>query len=232
MSTDPSTRWRAGAVAAAVVAVAALVGLGGWAAARPEPTAGDGLAALADPTPSPTASTPSTPSPTPSVTVSARAADPASARPAQAPRPTRLRVPGLDVDAAVRPVGVQDDGAMVIPAEPTTVGWYRYGPAPADPAGHTVIAGHVATIEDGPGALAPLEGAEPGMQVEVVDADGTVHRYVVRGRETISKKRLPTEEIFARDGDPLLVLITCGGEYIPELGSHRDNVVVTAEPVG
>lgn len=228
MSTDPSARWRAGAVAAAVVMVAALVGLAGWASTRPDPTAGDGLSALADAPASPASPTPSA---TPSVTASARAADPASQRGEQAPRPTRLRVPGLDVDAAVRPVGVQDDGAMVIPAEPTTVGWYRYGPAPADPSGHTVIAGHVATIEDGPGALAPLEGAEPGMRVEVVDADGTVHRYEVQGRERISKKRLPTEEIFARDGDPLLVLITCGGEYIPELGSHRDNIVVTARPV-
>ncbi len=234
MSTDPSRPWRAGALVAAIVAVVALVGLAGWALTRPAPTAGDGLAALTvDPTPAPTAATSSpTPSVTPSVTASARPADPRSVRSAATPPPTRLRVPGLDVDAAVRPVGVQDDGAMVIPAEPTTVGWYRYGPGPADPAGHTVIAGHVATIEDGPGALAPLVGAEPGMRVEVVDADGTVHRYVVRGRETISKKRLPTETIFARDGDPLLVLITCGGEYIPELGSHRDNVVVTAEPVG
>jgi sortase (surface protein transpeptidase) len=90
----------------------------------------------------------------------------------------------------------------------------------------------VATIEDGPGALAPLVEAEEGMVVEVVDGDGTVHRYEVRGRERISKKRLPTDEIFARDGDPLLVLVTCGGEYIPELGAHRDNIVVTAEPVG
>ena len=121
---------------------------------------------------------------------------------------------------------------MVIPAAPTSVGWYRFGGAPADAKGNTVIAGHVATREDGAGALAPLRGAEPGMRVTVTTSDGEEHDYEVAGREAVVKKALPVDEIFARDGRPLLVLITCGGEYLPELRSHRDNIVVTAVPVG
>ena len=223
---DPGRRWRAGAVVAAVVAVVAALGLAGWALNRPAPTAGDGIAALAE------TSAPATPTPTPSVRASARPADPQAVRArTPSPPPTRVRIPDLGVDATVRPVGVQEDGAMVIPAAPTSVGWYKYGPAPSDPSGHTVIAGHVATQEDGPGALAPLAGAEKGMRVEVTDADGTVHRYVVRGRENIHKAALPVDEVFARQGAPLLVLVTCGGEYLPELRSHRDNVIVTATPV-
>ena len=70
------------------------------------------------------------------------------------------------------------------------------------------------------------------MEVEVLDGDGTTHRYEVVGREAISKQALPVDRIFARDGPPRLVLVTCGGEYVPELRSHRDNVVVTAVPVG
>jgi sortase (surface protein transpeptidase) len=89
----------------------------------------------------------------------------------------------------------------------------------------------VATREDGKGALAALREAEPGMEVIVTTADGTEHRYEVTGREAIVKKALPVAEIFARDGRPLLVLITCGGEYNPQLRSHRDNIVVTATPV-
>ncbi len=221
-----SRRWWAGAGVALVVALAAVVALLGWVAGRPAATSGDGLAALR---PTPTASS-ATPTPTPSVRASARPATPGAAAP-EVPAPTRLRIPALGVDATVRGVGVQRDGAMVIPASPTSVGWYRYGSAPADPVGHTVIAGHVATREDGPGALASLTGAERGMRIEVVDAAGETHRYVVRGREAIRKKALPVDEIFARDGKPLLVLVTCGGEYLPELRSHRDNIVVTATPV-
>ena len=69
------------------------------------------------------------------------------------------------------------------------------------------------------------------MRVTVTTADGTEHDYEVVGRRAIVKKALPVDEIFARDGRPLLVLITCGGEYLPELRSHRDNIVVTAVPV-
>lgn len=230
-STPQARRWSVAAVASAVVAVLALVALLGWAVTRPDDRAGDGLAALTatSASPTPAATSPSGPEPTPSIRATARPATPDAVE--RAPAPTRLRVPDLGIDARVDPVGVKDDGAMVIPAAPTSVGWYEYGSAPADPEGHTVVAGHVATREDGPGAFAPLVGAEEGMEIEVTDADGEEHRYVVRGREAIRKKALPVDEIFARDGKPVLVLITCGGEYIPELRSHRDNIVVTAVPV-
>jgi hypothetical protein len=40
---------------------------------------------------------------------------------------------------------------------------------------------------------------------------------------------LPLDRLFARDGPPRLTLITCGGPFLPEFGSYRDNVVVVAE---
>lgn len=237
MSGSPSGRgWRLGAVLAALVALACVVTLAVRVVTAPADVEGDGLAALrpaTSPSASPATSPTTGPAPTPSLRATARAADPESARSGdRAAPPVRLRIPDLGVAADVRPVGVQDDGAMVIPAAPTSVGWYRYGAAPASPEGHTVIAGHVATREDGPGALAPLAGAREGMRVEVTDADGVEHTYEVTGRESVRKKALPVDEIFARDGAPRLVLITCGGEYLPELRAHRDNVVVTAAPVG
>ncbi len=227
---DQAKSWNAVAVGAAVVSVAALVGLLGWGLTRPGDSAGEGIADLTAASSSPTPTPPTAASrtfPRPSV----RDASVGSLQLSSAPPPTRLVIKDLDVDATVDAVGVQDDGAMVIPAAPTSVGWYRFGSAPTDPEGHTVIAGHVATPEDGPGALAPLRGAEPGMVVSVTDADGEVHDYEVVGREKIVKKSLPVDEIFDREGKPLLVLITCGGEYLPELRSHRDNIVVMAEPI-
>ncbi|MGF1662201.1 MAG: class F sortase [Kineosporiaceae bacterium] len=223
---------------AAAAALVAGVAVAGWALTRPGDSAGADLASLReddaaagtapDPAPSEAASAPAAPAlPRPAVR---DASIDALAAPATVP-PSRLVIPDLGVDATVDAVGVQPDGAMVIPASPTSVGWYRYGSAPADAAGNTVIAGHVATREDGPGALASLVEAEPGMRVEVTASDGTVHAYEVAGREAIVKEALPVDEVFARDGRPLLVLVTCGGEYIPELRSHRDNIVVTAVPV-
>ena len=232
-----TTAWWAVCVTAALVS-ATLVG--GWWFSRPGDSAGQDLASVraAAEAPAQDTSQPSEPSSSPSSTAvpliprpQVRDASLDALQAEATPTPSRLVIPDLAVDAVVESVGVQPDGAMVIPASPTSVGWYQYGPAPADPEGNTVIAGHVATREDGPGALAALRQASPGMRVEVTDAEGTVHAYEVVGRESIVKEALPVDEIFARDGRPLLVLITCGGEYIPELRTHRDNVVVTAVPL-
>jgi sortase (surface protein transpeptidase) len=135
------------------------------------------------------------------------------------------------VDAAVDAVGVQDDGAMVVPAEVDRVGWYRYGPEPGAAEGNAVLAGHVDTIAQGPGALFELRGVEIGAEVVVTDAAGTEHRYQVVSRQTITKTDLPVEQVFARAGEHRLVVITCGGEYLPGSRRYADNVVVTAVPV-
>lgn len=160
----------------------------------------------------------------------------ATARPAspagqeQRPAPVRLAVPALGVDTAVDPVGVEPDGQMTIPAEVDRVGWYRFGPAPGD-GGSAVLAGHVDDREQGLGAMAPLRDAEVGDEVAVTDAAGTTTRWRVVSREVIEKQVLPLDRLFARDGPARLTLITCGGPFLPEFSSYRDNVVVVAEPL-
>jgi sortase (surface protein transpeptidase) len=142
----------------------------------------------------------------------------------------RLTAPALGVDSAVDPVGVEPDGQMTIPAEVDRVGWYRFGPAPGDE-GSAVIAGHVDDREQGLGAMAPLRDAAVGDEVVVTDAAGTSTRWRVVSREVIEKQVLPLDRLFARTGPPRLTLITCGGPFLPEYRSYRDNVVVVAEPV-
>ena len=150
--------------------------------------------------------------------------------PATRAAPVRLTVPALGVDAAVDAVGVEPDGQMTIPAEVDRVGWYRFGPTPGA-AGSAVIAGHVDSRTQGLGAIAPLRDADPGDEVLVTDANGGSTRWRVVSRELIAKQVLPLDRLFARDGPPRLTLITCGGPFLPEFRSYRDNVVVVAEPV-
>ncbi|RBY87525.1 class F sortase [Blastococcus sp. TF02A-26] len=156
--------------------------------------------------------------------------DAAPAPPAAAPVPVRLSLPSLGVDAPVDAVGVAEDGQMALPEDVSRVGWYRFGPPPGE-VGSAVVAGHVDDAEQGLGALAALREAEPGDEVLVTDSAGAVTRWRVVGRELITKQELPLAELFARDGAPRLVLVTCGGPFLPEYRSYRDNVVVVAEPV-
>ena len=60
---------------------------------------------------------------------------------------------------------------------------------------------------------------------------GAPVRYRVTSVERISKAGLPTEELFDPDSRPRLVVITCGGRYLPEAGGYEDNVVVIARPI-
>jgi hypothetical protein len=215
-------RWLLVLVACAAVAVGVPTV---WSVTRPSPDAGVPVASVGVRTPT----TSAVPSPVASrrklPTLSARPATPPSD--ASTPAPTRIRVPAVGIDAAIEPVGVDGRGFMVIPPEVRQVGWYRYGPAPGDPAGAAVIAGHVDTEQQGAGALFPLRGVYVGDRITVT-VGGRDLPYRVVGKQTIVKQRLPVEKLFARDGAPRLVVITCGGPFLPELASYRDNLVVVA----
>jgi hypothetical protein len=160
--------------------------------------------------------------------VTVRDAAPAAV-PDPSPAPVQVTVPGSGVVAAVDPVGVTGAGLMELPADVDRVGWYRFGPAPGQ-AGSAVLAGHVDDVEQGLGPLAALRTAQPGDAVEVTDAAGNVSRWQVVSRDLVEKEALPLAALFARSGEPRLVLLTCGGPFRPELGSYRDNVVVVAVP--
>ncbi len=221
-------RWWSVLVACLVVAVAVPAV---WFATRPSPAEGVPVTSIGAPAPTTAAGGTARSAPAGSLpALTARPAVPTADAPGPAAR--RLRIPSVGVDAAVVPVGVDASGSMVIPREVDEVGWYRFGPAPGDPAGAAVVAGHVDSKDQGPGALLPLREAGVGDRVTVTTADGAALAYRVIGKETIVKKRLPVERLFARDGPPRLVLITCGGPFVPELSSYRDNLVVVAVPIG
>jgi hypothetical protein len=197
-----------------------------WALTRPGTTAGAPVEQALGAPPSPSASPSTAPEEAPGVV--ARPAVPGA--PEQGAAPVRLAVPARGVDTAVDPVGVGPDGQMTIPADVDRVGWYRFGPAPGDD-GSAVIAGHVDDSEQGLGAMAPLRDAAVGDEVVLTDAAGTETRWRVVSREVLQKQVLPLDRLFAREGPPRLTLITCGGPFLAEFGSYRDNVVVVAEPL-
>ncbi len=150
---------------------------------------------------------------------------------AQAEPPRRVSIPSVDVSMPIVATGVLEDGQMELPEDPRRIGWYRFGPVPGEPRGSVVLGGHVDSQRYGVGPLARLAAVEEGARITVTDADGTSVRYRVTSVERISKAALPTERLFAPDSAPRLVVITCGGRYLPEAGGYEDNIVVIAKPV-
>ena len=190
--------------------------------AQPEPSFGG---------PSVTAAASSPPSapPVPSVPVR-KGALPASAGDQE---PAELIVPDLDLKATVSAVGIDEKtGEFAVPPSVDRVGWYRYGPGYTADAGSIVIAGHVDSAEQGKGAFFKLGSLAKGDRISLTGEDGTTREFAVVARERYEKTKIPLDEYFARNGDLRLTLITCGGPFDAATGHYRDNVVVTAKPVG
>ena len=146
------------------------------------------------------------------------------------PRPVGLQMQSIDVARfPVRAVGLEPDGQMEIPDE-TEIGWYQYGATAGQP-GATVLAAHVSWNRTN-GPFAQLGRVEPGEQIEVALDDGSVRRYEVTERAVYGKLELPRERLWRTTGDETLVLITCGGDYNPDIRRYRENIVVYAVPVG
>ena len=160
-------------------------------------------------------------------------AAPAAADPLVGPAaPIRIRLAGLGVDAPVVPVGVDERGEMAVPEDVRTVGWYRFGAGPGGRVGSSVLSGHVDDRVQGNGAFYRLAELAAGQEVQIRLADGSELRYLVREVLRVDKRQLPVDQLFARDGDPRLTLVTCGGEFDQAAGRFRDNVVVIATPAG
>ncbi|GAA4625996.1 class F sortase [Cellulomonas oligotrophica] len=185
--------------------------------------------ATASVTPAPAATAEPTPAAVPDVPV--QDASLAALQVAAPPAPVRVRVPDLDIDMPVDPVGVRPEGDMELPEGADRAAWYRFGPAPASPAGSTLIAAHVDSWTTGVGPFSRLRDVQPGALVEVDAQDGTVHTYRVSEVVAVPKDTAPVGEWFDREGSRRLVLVTCGGEFREDVGHYADNVVVTADPV-
>lgn len=146
------------------------------------------------------------------------------------PVPSGVRIPAIGVAAPVVPVGLQRDGAIEIPDDVDVVGWYELGVPPGADRGSAVLVAHRDGRGQGRGVFYDLGRLDVGDRLTVrTTADGTLGFRVV-ARESIRKKRLPYEELFAANGTPRLTLISCGGVYDPDRGGYQDNVVVTAVP--
>lgn len=205
----PRRRRRLGllpAVAIPALAAAALVILltGGPAAQGPErqlPPALAAIPALEDRTP--------------------RLAPLPGGRPAE---PRRIAIPRVGIAAPIEPVAIRRGGILRVPAV-GRAGWFEGGPRPGE-VGRTVIVGHLDTNQ-APALFARVPELGRGTLVAITDARGDVHRYRITGRRQVAKRRFPTSEVYGRAGEPVLVLITCGGEFVPGRG-YEDNVLVYA----
>lgn len=145
--------------------------------------------------------------------------------------PMTIAIPAIQVEAPIIGVGIaSDSGQMEVVDDPSTVGWYQWGPSPGD-AGSSVLAAHVDLAGYGPGVFFDLDQLTEGDEVSIGFDDGTTDTFVVVDGRRVDKTELAIDEIFRRDGPPVVRLVTCGGAFNRTERRYADNVVVTLSPV-
>lgn len=145
----------------------------------------------------------------------------------QAPNPAVIRIPRLDVEASIIPLGLQEDGSIEVPENPDQAGWWLGGPEPGE-LGPAVILGHVDSQEEGPAVFFYLRYLEAGDEIHIDRVDGSTITYVVESTERHEKDEFPTDEVYGPTEQPTLRLVTCGGDFDFDVRTYEDNVIVFA----
>ncbi|HYH13296.1 MAG TPA: class F sortase [Thermomicrobiales bacterium] len=147
-------------------------------------------------------------------------------------QPAALVIEKAQIDAEVEVQQIAD-GVMLNPSGPWIVSWYEQTAALGE-IGNVVMAGHVDYWNVGPSVFFNLRDLVEGDQVEVIGENQTSFLYTVEWNETFDLEELTSGRITELVGpteDPVLTLITCGGEFDYASGEYLSRTVVRANLV-
>ncbi|MEE1930590.1 class F sortase [Streptomyces sp. TRM 70351] len=139
--------------------------------------------------------------------------------------PVRVRIPAIEVDAAVMPLGLEEDGSLEVPPQEAAnlTGWYEGGATPGT-RGTAIVAGHVDSAA-GPSVFYGLGSLKKGNTVAVDRADGLTAEFEVHAIEVYDRDAFPDDRVYGPSSRAEIRLITCGGGYSRSDG-YLGNVVV------
>lgn len=143
--------------------------------------------------------------------------------------PVRLKIPAINVDAAIEDVGLTADNRMEVPKGYDEAAWYRLGPRPGE-RGNAVISGHVDS-RAGVALFWDLRKLAPGDTIGVIGDDGGERHFVVTALERYAPGDVPLARIFGGADGAHLNLITCDADtpFDRASGSYAGFVLVYAD---
>ncbi len=142
--------------------------------------------------------------------------------------PGRLRIPAVSIDAAVKHVGVNEEGLMATPGNFVDAGWYKYGTVPGF-LGSAVIDGHVDNALSLDGVFKHLADLKPGDDIYIDTASSTQLHFVVEEVTSYPLAEVPKERLFGAKDAVRLNLITCDGAWIKGQKTYERRLVVYAK---
>ncbi len=142
--------------------------------------------------------------------------------------PLRLKIPKINVDAALDYVGVTPQGALGAPDSPANAAWYDRGPRPGEQ-GNAVIDGHFGWKNNIPAVFDNLHKLQQGDDLYVEDVKGVTTTFVVRAVRTYGQNQDGSNVFVPSDHQAHLNLITCEGTWNQTQRSYSSRLVVFAD---
>ncbi|MCX6794188.1 MAG: class F sortase [Candidatus Gottesmanbacteria bacterium] len=138
----------------------------------------------------------------------------------------RLRIPSINVNAAIEQVGVTPKGEMDVPGNIADVGWFKPGSRPGEK-GSAVIAGHFNGENGEAGVFFDLYKLKEGDTLSIEDDKGTTITFVVRESRIYNLGY--AEEVFSSNDTAHLNLVTCDGVWDGANKSYSKRLVIFAD---
>ncbi|RZB14523.1 class F sortase [Streptomyces sp. F001] len=144
--------------------------------------------------------------------------------------PDRVRIPAIQVNAPMMPVGLDSAGWVDAPppANANLAGWFTGAVSPGEK-GTAVIVGHVDNHQ-GPAVFYGLGTLKRGNRVEVSRQDRRTAVFEIYSIEVFEKNNFPGDRVYGSKGTPELRVITCGGGFSEQNG-YDGNVVAFARMI-
>lgn len=142
--------------------------------------------------------------------------------------PTRLKIPVINVDAAIDYTGLTPDGAMDIEKDPNKTAWYNLGPRPGEN-GSAVIAGHYGWLDGKPSVFNELHTLKQGDEISIIDEKGATIAFTVRESKKYNPNADASNIFTSNDGKSHLNLITCDGVWDNNKETYSDRLVIFAD---
>lgn len=139
--------------------------------------------------------------------------------------PVRLKIPKINVNAAVEYVGLNPDGAMDVPKDRVNVAWFNLGQRPGAN-GSAVIAGHYGWQNKNGSVFDDLHKLRKGDKLYVEDDKGEIVSFVVREIRRYDATADATGVFGSNDGKAHLNLVTCEGEWDELTQQYSKRLVV------
>jgi LPXTG-site transpeptidase (sortase) family protein len=141
--------------------------------------------------------------------------------------PVRLKIPSINVDAAIEDVGFTSKRVMEVPSNAVNVAWFKLGPRPGE-IGSAVIAGHFNQENGEAGVFTDLHKLKKGDKLYIQDDKGTSIIFVVR-ESRLYNPGLAGEVFSLNDGIARLNLVTCDGVWNGTKKNYSKRLVVFSD---